>query len=110
MKRFTLPLTVLAALTFNVSAADDDVLADVHAEINGGCESCHTEGGEPTDDFVAENQACQDCHGSADELEGDHHAIHAELMMCSDCHEPHEMPFNQKPSCDTCHDDGRTVE
>ncbi len=91
-------------LAFGVVAAD--TLADKHAEMNG-CESCH-ENGEPSSDFAFENEQCASCHGAAAELPGEQHAAHAEILMCSDCHKPHEMDVGQKPACDACHDDGRT--
>ncbi|WP_298439129.1 cytochrome c3 family protein [uncultured Ferrimonas sp.] len=111
MKLLLPTLAAATLLTFAVIAADEsETLADVHAEMNDGCESCHADGGAPTDDFVLENQQCQDCHGGADEIDGAHHAIHEEMLMCSDCHAPHEMAFSDKPSCETCHDDGRKPE
>ncbi|MBY5991059.1 cytochrome c3 family protein [Ferrimonas balearica] len=91
-------------LAFGVAAAD--TLADVHAEMNG-CESCHQDG-EPSSDGAFENEQCQSCHGPMAELEGDHHAAHADMLMCADCHNPHELEIGQQPSCDDCHDDGRT--
>ncbi|WP_035386860.1 cytochrome c3 family protein [Ferrimonas senticii] len=102
-------LALAGTMTFAGSLAAEELLADFHVEMNGGCESCHVNDGVPSEDFVVENEQCASCHGAADELEGEHHAIHAEVLMCSDCHNPHELNVGQKPSCDNCHDDGRSA-
>lgn len=107
MKWKLLPFAVAVVMAWGAHAAD--TLADAHAEMNDGCESCHVNDGEPSADAVVENEQCAMCHGAAEELDGEHHALHAEMMMCSDCHMPHELEMGQLPGCDSCHDDGRTA-
>ncbi|GAA4880138.1 cytochrome c3 family protein [Ferrimonas pelagia] len=99
-------LMLLFCCSFAVSAVSAELLADMHADM-AGCESCH-EDGEPSSDFAFENEQCQTCHGAMTELDGEHHAIHDGMLVCSDCHSPHEMEVGQQPGCDDCHDDGRT--
>lgn len=96
-------LLVLAFLTLGMAGAAHagDSIADIHSEM-GGCESCHNEG-TPSNDLVFENEQCIACHGGPDELEGEHHQIHRDMLMCSDCHQPHNMDYQEKPNCQRCH-------
>ncbi|WP_028115154.1 cytochrome c3 family protein [Ferrimonas senticii] len=80
-------------------------LADMHAEMNDGCESCHAEG-MPSEDGAFEMEQCAMCHGALNEMEGAHPA-HDGLMECSDCHQLHEHEAATEVTCDACHDDGR---
>jgi len=99
-------LIALFGLGLVFGAAAADTVADAHAEMNG-CESCHQDGS-PSSDGAYENEQCVACHGGMAELEGEQHAAHADMLVCSDCHAVHDMEVGQKPTCDACHDDGRT--
>ncbi|MGL4612990.1 MAG: cytochrome c3 family protein [Shewanella sp.] len=100
----------LAALALSPAAfAADQKLSDFHTE-SGGCESCHeTKEGTPSKDGAFEMAKCQECHGTLAEMDAVHKP-HDGALVCSDCHTVHEMNVGQKPTCDTCHDDGRTAE
>nr|WP_267869058.1 cytochrome c3 family protein [Shewanella electrodiphila] len=98
----------LAVLTLSSNAfAADENLADFHAEM-GGCESCHADG-EPSADGEYEFEQCQSCHGTLAEMD-DNHAPHDGMLMCADCHAPHDMNVGDVPTCDSCHDDGRSAQ
>ncbi|GAA5189285.1 cytochrome c3 family protein [Ferrimonas gelatinilytica] len=99
-------LILVLSLGFAVSVSAAELLADMHADM-AGCEACH-ENGEPSSDFAHENEQCVACHGSLSELEGAQHNAHDGMLVCSDCHNPHELEVGQHPTCDSCHDDGRT--
>ncbi|MBV7317203.1 cytochrome c3 family protein [Shewanella sp. NIFS-20-20] len=95
-----------AAIALSPAAfAADQNLADFHGEM-GGCESCHANG-EPSADGAFEFEQCQACHGTLAEMSATHQA-HDGMMTCADCHAPHDMNVGQAPTCDACHDDGRT--
>ncbi len=99
----------LAALALSpVAMADPQELAEMHAEMGEGCETCHT-GGEPSADGVHEFEQCKSCHGPFAEMDAVHKP-HDGNLVCADCHTPHDMNVGDKPTCDSCHDDGRTAE
>ncbi|MGX9460724.1 tetraheme c-type cytochrome CctA [Shewanella sp. A14] len=106
-------LSALFAVGFAVmmmsstSFAADETLAEFHVEM-GGCENCHADG-EPSTDGAYEFEQCQSCHGSLAEMD-DNHKPHDGMLMCADCHAPHEAKVGEKPTCDTCHDDGRVAK
>lgn len=98
----------LAALALSPAAfAADQKLSDFHAEM-GGCESCHAEG-TPSADGAYEFEQCQSCHGSLAEMDAVHKP-HDGNLVCADCHAPHDMNVGEKPTCESCHDDGRTSD
>ncbi|WP_372871387.1 cytochrome c3 family protein [Shewanella sp.] len=74
--------------------AGDQTLAEFHVE-NGGCDSCHQDVS-PSADGAYEFEQCQSCHGTLAEMD--------------DVHKPHDNNVGQKPTCDSCHDDGRTSD
>ncbi|WP_299806051.1 cytochrome c3 family protein [uncultured Shewanella sp.] len=97
-----------AALALSPAAfAEGQELAEMHAEMDG-CEACHADG-EPSADGEYEFEQCQSCHGTLAEMDAVHQP-HDGMLMCADCHAPHEMNVGDKPTCDSCHDDGRTAE
>ncbi|MDB2385927.1 cytochrome c3 family protein [Shewanella sp.] len=97
----------MAALTLMPAAlAESQELAEMHAEMDG-CEACHEEGS-PSADGEFEFEQCQSCHGTLEEMDAVHQP-HEGMLMCADCHAPHEMNVGDKPTCDSCHDDGRTA-
>ncbi|MCG9696428.1 cytochrome c3 family protein [Shewanella sp. Isolate11] len=99
----------LAALALSpVAMADPQELAEMHAEMGSGCETCHADG-EPSADGAHEFEQCQSCHGSLAEMDAVHQP-HDGNLMCADCHAPHDSNVGDKPTCDSCHDDGRTAE
>ncbi|MGL6124839.1 MAG: cytochrome c3 family protein, partial [Shewanella sp.] len=61
----------------------------------------------PSADLKHELAQCHDCHGTLSEMDAVHKP-HDGSLECSDCHAVHEMNVGQKPTCETCHDDGRT--
>jgi hypothetical protein len=85
--------------------AAGEKLSDFHAE-SGGCESCHAEG-TPSADGAYEFAQCQSCHGTFAEMDAVHKP-HDGNLVCADCHAVHDMDVGQKPTCESCHDDGRT--
>lgn len=98
----------MAALALSpVAMAEPQELAEMHAEMDG-CEACHADG-EPSADGAYEFEQCQSCHGTLAEMDGVHPA-HDGNLMCADCHAPHDMNVGDKPTCDSCHDDGRTAD
>nr|WP_301541863.1 cytochrome c3 family protein [Shewanella sp. KJ2020] len=98
----------LAALALSPTAfAADQKLSDFHAE-SGGCESCHKDG-TPSSDGAFEFAQCQDCHGKLSEMDAVHKP-HDGNLVCADCHAVHDMNVGQKPTCESCHDDGRTSD
>lgn len=90
-----------------VSLAEEQTLAELHVE-QDGCEACHVDE-KPSADGSYEFAQCQECHGSFAEMD-EVHKPHDGELMCTDCHQPHEMTATEKPVCDSCHDDGRTAE
>lgn len=98
----------LAALALSpIAIAEPQELAEMHVEMDG-CEACHADG-EPSADGAYEFEQCQSCHGTLDEMDAVHQP-HEGNLMCADCHAPHDMNVGDKPTCDSCHDDGRTPE
>ncbi|BDM64768.1 cytochrome c [Shewanella sp. NFH-SH190041] len=85
--------------------AVDQTVAEFHTEM-GGCESCHEDGANASNDGAYEAEQCQSCHGTLAEMD-DKHKAHDGMLMCQDCHATHDMNVGQKPTCDACHDDGR---
>ncbi len=99
----------LAALALSPAAfAADQKLSDFHAENNGGCETCHKDGS-PSSDGAFEFEQCQSCHGKLSEMDAVHKP-HDGNLVCADCHAVHDMNKGQKPTCESCHDDGRTSD
>ncbi|ABL99651.1 cytochrome c3 [Shewanella amazonensis SB2B] len=97
-----------AALALTPAAfAGDQTLAEFHVE-NGGCDSCHKDES-PSADGAYEFEQCQSCHGTLAEMD-DVHKPHDGNLVCADCHAPHDNNVGQKPTCESCHDDGRTAD
>ncbi|SHH22766.1 cytochrome c3 family protein [Ferrimonas marina] len=103
MKRWLMVLLLGLGMAAGAQAAD--VLADIHADM-AGCESCHADG-EPSSDGAYENETCVGCHGGMTEIEGDQHAAHDGMLVCSDCHAVHEhtAAADASGACADCHDD-----
>ncbi|MEI6860341.1 MAG: cytochrome c3 family protein [Shewanella sp.] len=98
----------MAALALSpVAMAEPQELAEMHVEMDG-CEACHADG-EPSADGEFEFEQCQSCHGTLAEMDAVHQP-HEDILICADCHAPHDMNVGDKPACDSCHDDGRTPE
>ncbi len=99
----------LAAMALSTGAfAEEQKLAEFHVEMNGGCDSCHKDGS-PSADGEYEFQQCQGCHGGLADMDAVHKP-HDGMLKCADCHAPHDMNVGQRPTCEACHDDGRTPE
>ncbi|MCL1075114.1 tetraheme c-type cytochrome CctA [Shewanella dokdonensis] len=99
----------LAALAMSsASFAADQKISDFHVDMGGGCETCHKDGS-PSADGEYEFQQCQSCHGGLADMDAVHKP-HDGKLKCADCHAVHDMNVGQHPTCDSCHDDGRTPE
>ncbi|QSX35847.1 cytochrome c3 family protein [Shewanella sedimentimangrovi] len=99
----------MAALSLSPAAfaADDQLQSDFHAA-KDGCEACH-QNETMSEDGMYENDKCVSCHKPLSE--GDEiHKPHDNEIVCTDCHVQHEMKVGERPTCDECHDDGRTPE
>ncbi|BDY04332.1 flavocytochrome c [Ferrimonas sp. YFM] len=99
-------LLVSGVLSASTLAADN--LADFHAD-NLGCEACHTESMELSDDNLShENSQCVSCHGDlkevAESTKHEHFNAHASHFpgepACTACHAGHQKSLNY---CDSCH-------
>ena len=93
---------------FSMPVFATQTLADFHGEM-GGCENCHENGETASKDGAFEMQQCKECHGTLAEMD-EVHLSHDGMMECSDCHQTHEMNVGQEPTCDACHDDGRSAK
>ncbi|GLP96656.1 cytochrome c3 family protein [Paraferrimonas sedimenticola] len=98
---------LLAVLAFApLTDAADQSIADMHADANG-CESCHADG-EPSADGAHENAMCVECHGGMADMD-EPHPTHEDAVVCSDCHQVHDMnvgqvpTFEGNPKCADCH-------
>ncbi|MDF0534311.1 cytochrome c3 family protein [Shewanella yunxiaonensis] len=99
----------LAALAMSPAAfAADQKINEFHADMGGGCETCHKDGA-PSSDGVYEFQQCQSCHGPLADMDAVHKP-HDGKLQCNDCHKVHDEVVGQRPTCEGCHDDGRTAE
>lgn len=97
---------VLLSAYSTTSWANAPTVADFHAD-KTGCETCHANA-EPSLDGGHEFAQCQSCHGTLASRNALHKS-HDGMLMCSDCHTPHDLLITDTPTCDACHDDGRSA-